>query len=110
MECTQPTISYDAPDGLLNIAALTPAAAAVRAALLDGLTTVEAFAEGVGKCKRTVDEWIARGMPTVYVGRTPYIPINQARDWLLKPGSRCAPPRKVGRPKATSRTAQKIAV
>lgn len=78
---------------------LSPSAAAVRAALLDGLTTVEAFAEGAGKSKRTVDEWIARGMPTVYVGRTPYIPITEARAWLLKPGTRCAAPRKAGRPR-----------
>ena len=78
---------------------LSPEAAAVRAALLNGLATVPAFAEGVDKCKRTVDDWIARGMPTVYVGRTPYIPISEARAWLLKPSTRNASARKVGRPR-----------
>jgi len=78
---------------------LSPSAAAVRAALLDGLTTVEAFAEGADKSKRTVDAWIAQGMPTVRVGRTVYIPIAEARAWLLKPSTRNASPRKPGRPR-----------
>ena len=77
---------------------LSPPAAAIRATILDGLATVEDFAAGVDKCKRTVDQWIAQGMPTVYVGRTPYIPITEARAWLLKPSTKQSPPRRPGRP------------
>jgi hypothetical protein len=100
MDCTEPheTGAISLRDALSADSNLSPAGAAVRNVLLEGLTSVRAFAEGVDKCERTVNQWIAQGMPTVYVGRTPYIPIAEARAWLLKPRSRCAAARKPGRP------------
>ena len=77
----------------------SPEIAAVRAALLDGLASKADFAAAIGKCERTVNMWIAQGMPTVRVGRTPYISIVEARAWLLKPNARRADARKPGRPR-----------
>jgi hypothetical protein len=63
---------------------LSHGAQVVRQALMDGLVKVTDFAAGVGKSERTVYRWIADGMPTVYVGSTPYIPVAEARAWLVK--------------------------
>ena len=98
MECTEHDQTFALPSALIDSTTLTPSAAAVRAAMLDGLTTVEAFAEGVDKSKRTIDTWIAQGMPTVRVGRSVYIPLIAARAWLLKPSSTKPAPRGAGRP------------
>lgn len=99
MDCTEPDQTFALPNALIDTTKLTPAATAVRAAMLEGLTTVEAFAEGVDKSKRTVDAWIAQGMPTVRVGRTVYIPILEARAWLLRPSTTKPAARSVGRPR-----------
>lgn len=76
-----------------------PSVAAVRSRLLEGLTTVASFAAALNRSERTIYDWMAKGMPTVYVGRTPFIPIMDARSWLLKPSTRNSPPLKVGRPR-----------
>ncbi len=78
---------------------LSPSAAAVRSALLSGLSTVEDFAAALNKSKRTVDQWIADGLPIVRVGRTPYVAVADARAWLLKPSARKPEARKPGRPR-----------
>jgi hypothetical protein len=55
---------------------------AIRAKLLDGLAQVEPFAEAIDKTPRTVFGYIAQGMPTTYIGRTPYVQIDAASAWL----------------------------
>jgi hypothetical protein len=78
----------------------SPATRALREKLLDGLAAVSEFAEAVHRSDRTVFNWIAQGMPTSYVGRTPYVVVDPARDWLLSRRGRkftCGPgsPQKV---------------
>jgi hypothetical protein len=75
------------------------AVAAVRARLLDGLTSVEVFAEAVDRTPRQVSTWIAQGMPVTYIGRTPYVQIDAARDWLRSRRQRVMEPRGPGRPR-----------
>ncbi len=58
------------------------AAATVRAILLDGACAVDDFARGSDKSVRTVYAWIALGLPTIRIGKTPYVLIEPARDWL----------------------------
>jgi hypothetical protein len=98
MECAEPqndaAVVFPDAEGELS-----PEVAAVRAALLSGLASKSRFAAAIGKCERTVNMWIADGMPTVRVGRTPYIPIMEARAWLLKSSSRQPEARKPGRPR-----------
>jgi len=60
----------------------SPAVAAVRAKLLDGLTTVPVFAEAIGRSERQVRIWLREGMPGMRVGKTPYIRIAEARAWI----------------------------
>ena len=45
-----------------------PAVAAVRAKLLDGLTSIEVFAAAINRTTRQVSTWIAQGLPVTYVG------------------------------------------
>ena len=59
------------------------AVAAVRAELMNGLTTIEVFAEAIGKTRRQIQNYIRDGMPHIRYGKTPYICITQAKDWLL---------------------------
>ena len=76
-----------------------PDAAAIRAQVMEGLAPVMVFAEAVGRSKRTVDAWIAQGIPTAYIGNTPYIQVAPAREWLLKPRVRQPAARSPGRPR-----------
>jgi hypothetical protein len=75
--------------------------AAIRSRLLEGLAEVEPFAEAVGKTPRTVQLWMQGGMPVRHIGRTPYIPIEEAREWLLSRRllERQSSPRGPGRPR-----------
>jgi hypothetical protein len=58
--------------------------AAVRAKLMEDLASVDAVAAAVEKSPRTIARMIARGeLPTVTIGRTPYIVISRARDLLM---------------------------
>jgi hypothetical protein len=59
------------------------AVAAVRAELMNGLTTVAIFAEAIGKTRRQIQNYLNEGMPHVRYGKTPYICITQAKNWLL---------------------------
>jgi hypothetical protein len=72
---------------------------AIRAKLLDGLAEVDPFAEAIGKTPRTIYSYIALGMPTEYIGRTPYVVIEPAREWLRSRRRRFLEPRGRGRPK-----------
>jgi hypothetical protein len=66
-----------------NDTTVSPAVAAVRAKLMEGLAPVDAFAQALGKCERVVKSWLGKGMPHIRYGRTPYIVVDQARDWLI---------------------------
>jgi hypothetical protein len=59
------------------------AVAAVRAELMNGLATVEVFAEAIDKTPRQVQNYIRAGMPVVRYGKTPYVIVTPARDWLI---------------------------
>ena len=50
---------------------------------MNGLTTIEVFAEAIGKTRRQIQNYIRDGMPHIRYGKTPYICITQAKDWLL---------------------------
>jgi hypothetical protein len=70
----------------------------LRAKLLDDLASIEAFAEAINRKPRSVQRMINDGLPTTYVGKTPYIIISKARAFLLsKETPRHEPPRR-GRP------------
>lgn len=74
-------------------------AAAVRHRLLIGLTDVDTFAAAIAKTTRTVSAYLAQGMPATYIGRTPYIQIDEAGQWLRSRRPGRTPPRRVGRPR-----------
>jgi hypothetical protein len=73
--------------------------ATIRAKLMEDLASVDAVAEAVEKSPRTIARMIARGeLPTVTIGRTPYVVISRARELLMAaPKVRHAPVRR-GRP------------
>jgi hypothetical protein len=79
-------------------AKVSPAVAAVRASLLDGLTPVEVFAAAVDRSPRQIKTWITLGLPIVRVGKTPYVQVRAAREWIMR---RSAPPEapRRGRPR-----------
>ncbi len=76
--------------------------AAVRARLMEDLALVDVVAEAVEKSPRTIQRLIAQGkLPTVTIGRTPYVVISRARELqMAAPKIRHAPVRK-GRPSAS---------
>jgi hypothetical protein len=61
----------------------SPAVAAVRAELMNGLATVDVFAEAIGKTHRQIQNYVRAGMPHVRYGKTPHICITEAKHWLL---------------------------
>ena len=61
---------------------VSEAVAAVRAKLMEGLATVPVFAEASGRVDRTVYLWIAQGMPVTYIGRSPFVVVDPALEWL----------------------------
>ena len=67
--------------------------AEINAKLLDGRVTVGDFARGIGRGERMVYKYLAEGMPAEYVGRTSYIVVDKALDWLLSRKRRQAEPR-----------------
>src|ERR1700724_3833245 len=80
-------------------AELSQAVAAVRAKLLSGLATKEVFAEAIGKTLRSVDIYISQGMPVSRIGRTVYVQVDGAGDWLRSRHQRAMEPRPRGRPR-----------
>jgi hypothetical protein len=54
----------------------------VRARLFDGLAPVNVFAAAVGRSPRQIAAWISQGLPIARVGKTPFVKIDAARDWL----------------------------
>jgi hypothetical protein len=75
---------------------------AIRAKLLDGAAPVSPFAEAIDKTTRTVYVYIAQGMPVRYVGRTPYVLIDEALDWLRSRRDRQPAQPTRGRPRKAS--------
>lgn len=75
-------------------------AVAIRQQLLAGHATIPVFAEAIGKTVRTVYAYLANGMPVTHIGKTPYIPVEEAGRWLR---SQRVPkqmaPRRPGRPR-----------
>lgn len=79
----------------------------VRAAAMTGLASVSDFAIGVGKSKPTMWAWIKQGLPVVRYGKTAYVDVQPALEWLRNRGRRrdSPPPRRPGRPSRKSATA-----
>ena len=68
------------------------------------------FCEAVGKTQRTAYAWIQGGLPVIYVGRTPYVMVDEARAWLLsRRKQRRTEARRPGRPKTARNKLQELA-
>jgi hypothetical protein len=65
---------------------------------MQGRASVPDFAAGIDKCTRSVNGYIAEGMPCDYIGRTPYPIVDEALEWLRNRKKRLSPPRGRGRP------------
>jgi hypothetical protein len=73
--------------------------AVVRAKLMEDLATVEVTAEALGKSPRTIQRMIAeKKIPTVTVGRTPYVVVSGARAAFMSSTRTGHEPPKRGRP------------
>jgi hypothetical protein len=63
---------------------LDPSAAAARSEVLGPYRyTVPTIAKALNKTPRTIESWLAKGMPRLKVGSTVYISAADARDWLI---------------------------
>lgn len=78
---------------------ISPDAATIRAKMMAGRAHIPVFAEGIDVSGRTVFAYIAQGMPVEYVGRTPYVLIDPALEWLRSRRQRQTDPRGRGRPR-----------
>ena len=65
--------------------------AALRDELLDELDPLEDFAAALDRHPKTVKRWKP---PIVYVGRKPYVPRKQGREWILNGCKSIDPPRR----------------
>jgi hypothetical protein len=61
----------------------SPAVAAVRHRLMDGLADVGTFAAALGRSRRRVQQLLAEGLPHIHYGQKPYVQIDAARAWLI---------------------------
>lgn len=79
---------------------VTQEVAAIRGDVMEGFATVKDFAAGIKKCERAVWGYLTAGMPVEYIGRTPYVVVKPAIEWLRANGRRRrnTEPRRVGRP------------
>jgi hypothetical protein len=95
------TAAIEAPARVAN---MSPEVEAIRAKLMEGVTSVPNFAVAVDRTERTVFTWIADGLPVIYIGRTPFVQIEPGRDWLRSRRRRRAQPDvpKRGRPRKTA--------
>lgn len=79
---------------------IPPAAAAIRAKALEGAVEPCVFGRAFNKTDRTVSNWIAQGLPVIYVGRKPYVLIEPGIEWLRTRRTQQQPePRRPGRPR-----------
>ena len=77
----------------------SPAVRAIRERVMRDLATEQDFADAIKKTLRSVQKYRDEGMPTKFIGRTPYIPITEALEWLERYSARGRePPRGPGRP------------
>jgi hypothetical protein len=70
----------------------------LRAKMFEDLAPIAVFAEAIKRTPRSVHRMVQQGLPITYVGKTPYVIISKAREFLL--GTRAehhAAPRR-GRP------------
>jgi hypothetical protein len=57
--------------------------AAVRQTFMAGLCSVETLAAAIGKSHQSIRAYMREGMPVIHYGGTPWIPIEQAKAWLI---------------------------
>jgi hypothetical protein len=60
----------------------SPTAGAIREKLLDGLVAVDVFASAMQRTPRQILFWITQGLPITRIGKTPYVKVDAAREWL----------------------------
>ena len=73
--------------------------ATVPATLLEDLAPLAVVAEAVGKNIRTIQRLVVQGkLPTVTIGRTPYVVVSRARELLLAESKVRHAPIRRGRP------------
>ena len=73
--------------------------AAVRRALMEDLASPAVVASALAKSPRTIARLIAAGkIPTIMVGRTPYVILSKAREALMSGAPVHHAPVKRGRP------------
>jgi hypothetical protein len=77
---------------------ISPLVQEIRTALMQGLASVPEFALATGRCERTIWTYLGQGMPVEYVGRTPFVVITPAIEWLRRRKIRPPAPRGRGRP------------
>ena len=87
----------------------SPEAKAIREKLLDGLGEVDYVAEAFDRSPRCVNGWIAKGLPVQYIGRKPYVILNEVKPFLHSLGAKAARnadvrPRRRGRPRKITQT------
>lgn len=73
----------------------------LRDKLFDDLATVPTFAKAIRKAPRSVLRLSKEGLPVTYIGKTPYVVISKAMEFLAKPKATPAPVRR-GRPRKTA--------
>jgi hypothetical protein len=73
--------------------------AAIRERVLEGLAPVEDFAAAIDKTTRTMSNYIRQGLPVTYIGPSPFVRIDAARDWLRARKTCDLEPRGRGRPR-----------
>lgn len=79
---------------------VSPSAAdAIRAKMMEGRARISDFAAAVGVSGRTIFSWISQGLPTEYIGRTPYVVVDPGLEWLRSRRKRQVEPRGRGRPR-----------
>jgi hypothetical protein len=74
--------------------------AQIRRKVIEGKALPRDFAEGIGKTERCIQSWIADGLPVDRIGRTVYVVIDPALEWIRRRSERKRQeaPRPPGRP------------
>lgn len=72
--------------------------AELKAKLFDGLTPLRNLAAAQDCTLRTMNTYVAEGMPVVHIGPSPYAIVAEAIPWIRSRRRRAMEARKPGRP------------
>ena len=77
----------------------------LRQKVFANMVSVEEYALALGKCERTVWNYIRLGLPVTYIGTHAYVVLSKATEyWAARTRERLEP-RQAGRPRKHARTA-----